>query len=487
MLTRSDNPEPHYRPPEGTVDWVNCCVTLARENDGSPKLYVQSKFRESQWEEAPGRIFRGKDLLLFRLRGTHGEFNFASLICSDLTAENDGRPTIVRMFEELEELTHEPPVTSLEVIFALQHNKSLSAASFPLEITTVLNWNRGGFSFQRSALIFQNAASSSNVDDNNFGDSSFFFQRNYWRLPGAEEDPRAWYKGRSWPNDCKQLCWRIKKPGVFTVHYLPISSVGTAAGAPRLPFEHVKCYEITPDGTLRDPTTTGQHICWEYLLDKTKTFAASLIESNHPREASLKEFEAWLKESTRNSQSSLLAQSEVRLQQLSNLLFKCQKNIPLNYDFWNEHDQGRAMANVIHAATLMKLISANVTFEAELQHTAVVGARFNLVVLDGNQQVTHSQMLEQYYRESDANAWGDLTTLILLTRSATFPPWENAMPHDGTYMEPIQPDLEAGDQNPHYMPKPRFIVGFLERMRQWRAVASRAEAEEHIKSYVGKI
>jgi hypothetical protein len=487
LLTRSNNPQPQYMPPEGTVDWVNCCVTLVKLDTGEAQMYVQSKFRESQWEENPGRVFRGEDLLLFRLMGTHGEFNFVSLICSDFTAEHDGRTTVERALESISRCGL--VIQKLDVVFGLQHNKSLSSPPFPLEIATILNWNRDGLTLQHSALIFQNAAGPNNFDEGNYGDSSFFFPRNQWKIPTRQDDPQIWYKARQWPEDCRHFSWRINQPLVCIVHYLPIESVGMAAGAARLPFEHVRCYEISNDGTLRDPTTSGLHIQWQHLLNKVIPFSASLCRPDNTGAGAIdmQEFETWLLAHTSSSKMALFNASRNRLIQISELLFKCQRNMPSNYDYWTEHDQGRAMANVVHATTLMKLIDADVRFDAGLQYTAVIDEQFNLAVLDGNDQVTHSQMLERYYRESEDHPWGDYSTLILLARSATFEPWEKATPQTGQYTDPISADFDIGDENPHFSPKPRFIVGFLERMQTWRAIPTRAGAEAYIRSYVGKI
>ena len=488
LISRSDNPNRQLNTNPGTVDWVNCFVVLVKDRAGNRGLYVQSKFQESRWEQRPGRIYRGDDLLLFSLKGNHGvDFNFVSFICSDFSAQQDGQTAVMNAIGELDRPEYRAALANLEIIFVLQHNKSLASEPFPMEIARVLDWSQPGRTLQRTALIFLNWASSNSVDDR-YGDSAFFFHRGMWTQIGPAEDAHPWYKTPPGPHGCRQFRWRLKTPGVLTAHYLPINSVNMAAGAARLPLEHVNCYQIDRADVNR-VGTSGLHIRWRYLLSKVAVQATQLAKfrtrAQTRKSQVMIDFENAMVQNAANCKDALLndGTAEARLTEISQLLANRQEGVPVNYDCWTPLNQGIAMAHLLHVAALLKTIGVEPTFHTEARHSIVADGQFQCAILDGNDQLTHEQIADWYRYEFRDELWSQ-STLLLITRPAHDPGWQKpeAWETDASGAMVKQPD------EPYYFdPKPLLKIGFFGRLQGWQAMRDRQSAEGHIRGYLGQV
>jgi hypothetical protein len=480
LLDRSDNPKPCYKPPEGTVDWVNCSVTLVKEHTGEVKLFVQSKFRASRFEQSRGRIFEGQDLLLFRLKtNANKDFSFISLICSDFSAEDGGTTTINEALEGIKGQATNP--VNLEFIIGLLHNRTLKAEPFPMVIQNIFNRDHSELDLQDTALVFVNGAR--NQTEDGYGESSFFFHRTSWAIIGKDEVPSEWYDTATWPGDCRHYRLMVDSPCVFTLQYLPIRKAGRNSGSIRLPFKGVICHDILSDGNLVRGEKKGLHIVCENLLAGADSFSRNL--SSAPGGGGLQErIRGHYKEYKR----LLLLETEARLSQITKLLFSQHNPHIQNYYHWTNSAHGKPLVLALHTMSLLRALGKELEFNSDALAIAGISDQFYLAVLDGNDVANYGQMIEKYSRELEDIPLRTGSSLVILARTEAVPPsWDKARPCSQIYVEQYSA-ASAGVPDPddaHFSPK-EPMIGFIAHLQDWKAKGDEEKAMSYLGGYLGQ-
>lgn len=480
LLDRSDNPKPCHKAPVGTVDWVNCSITLVKEHTGQVRLFVQSKFRASRFEQSRERILEGQDLLLFRLKtNANKDFSFVSLICSDFSAEDGGTTTINEALEGIKSQATNP--VNLEFIIGLLHNRTLKADPFPMVIQNIFNRDHSELDLQDTAVVFVNGAK--NPTEDGYGESSFFFHRTSWAIIGKDEAPSEWYNTAKWPGDCHHYRLMVDSPCVFTLQYLPIRKTGRNSGSMRLPFKGVSCHDILADGTLFKSEKRGLHIVCENLLAGSDSYSRNL--STAPGVVSLQErIRGHYKEYKRR----LLSEKEVRLSQITKLLFSQHTPHVQNYYHWTEPVHGKPLVQTLHTMSLLRILGKELEFNSDTLAIAGISDEFYLAVLDGNDVANYGQMIEKYSRELEDQPLRTGSSLVILTRTEAVPPaWDKARPYSQEYVEHYSvasADVPDPD-DAHFSPK-EPLIGFFAHLQNWKVKGDEEQAITYLRGYLGQ-
>lgn len=107
--------------------WVNCCITWIKDQNGRVHKWVQPKIKPS-WPEMSVScqdMFCGSTVYIFKARYTHNDYpcNFFTLICYDWVAADSGSGTTVcnEVLDQLNTERHGTP-TPIHWAFVIQHN-----------------------------------------------------------------------------------------------------------------------------------------------------------------------------------------------------------------------------------------------------------------------------------------------------------------------------------------------------------------------------
>jgi hypothetical protein len=381
LLDRSNNPEnARFKPPPGTVDWVNCQIICVREHDGGFKLYVQSKFRPSHFEQAQGSFFEGQDLFLFRLQlSDTRDFSFISLICADMIIQGNQEPPLTEALETLRAYPSENRI-NLEIIFGLLHNRSLDDEPFPTVIASTFNADHSQLDLQDTALVLVNSASSSNNGSHGFGQSCVIFHRTSWMIFRPGDNTPRWYMADEW-HGTHRFVLHDNTSAVYTFYYHPVSSVGRNSSDERLPFKDFDCRKITASA-IEPNSSSGLHIRWEKLLHQSESFQNAQISC-----PLILQLQNDVGANVKRSASELLLSNEDRLRQISEVLFQNHANHPINYNYWNRHVHGEAMTFVVIVSGLLKTLGYTTSFDSIPISTLTVNS--NLCVISKPRRVNY--------------------------------------------------------------------------------------------------
>jgi hypothetical protein len=481
LLDRSDNPEEaRFKPPVGTVDWVNCQIICVREDDGASKLYVQSKFRHSHLEQPQGRVLEGQDLLLFSLQLTEQrDFSFISLICADLIIQDNAGSPLAQALEELRAYATKNKI-NLEIIFGLLLNRSLEAEPFPTVIANTFNADHSQLDLQDTALVLVNCASASNDGSQEFGQSCLIFHRTSWKIFRSSDTAPRWYTADDW-HGTHRFTLQENTSAIHTFYYQPVSSVSRNASADRLPFKDFDCKKITVSG-IEDNPSSGLHIQWEKLLHQSQAFKNA--QTSCPRIPNL---EAAVRATVKQSENELLLVSVDRLKQISDLLFQDHRSHPKNYNSWTCHEHGEAMTFVVTVSGLLKTLGHATSFDGMLLSTMTVNNKSSIAVVDGENAVGYGVMKANYLRKLDNQKLSIYPTIVFLTRTKTVPVdvAESAAATIFDTQALADPDIPDPKKMFFSPAEPRF--SFFAHLQTWTEMTTSEEALTHIKTYVGEI
>ncbi|MHB1167303.1 MAG: hypothetical protein ACYC0N_02045, partial [Carboxydocellales bacterium] len=107
------------------AQWVNCCITWIKDQDGRVRKWVQPKIRPS-WPEKRVTchdMFCGSTVYIFKARYTQNYYpcNFFTLICYDWVAALSGTTVCDEVLNQLNNEWFGTP-TPLHWVFVIQHN-----------------------------------------------------------------------------------------------------------------------------------------------------------------------------------------------------------------------------------------------------------------------------------------------------------------------------------------------------------------------------
>ena len=111
--------------------WVNCCITWVKSNDGKLFRWVQPKLWPAWPEQTTQhqRMFKGQSMFLFRGRRTNEEvFTFGTMICFDWIAPTN--PTPAQQFLAEAQRSAGGSQIPITWIFVIQHNEKPSHFEF---------------------------------------------------------------------------------------------------------------------------------------------------------------------------------------------------------------------------------------------------------------------------------------------------------------------------------------------------------------------
>lgn len=489
LLDRSDNPGLRHKPAPGTVDWVNCFVVLAKElanTGGHVKLFVQSKFEFSAWEQTQDRFFRGEDLLLFKIKTAEGvDSSFFGVICSDCSMQRGGSVPLMQALTNVSAV----PGICLDRIFVLQHNPGPRTTPFDTAIRNVLSWQNNGFNPENTSLVLLNCSAENNLVRSEYGETSIIYNRAWWTLFGANDPPPVTYSLGQWPGDCRQARFRVKTPAVFNVTCYSPRNVGHANTAPRQPFKDATCRLLDSAGALVAAAPTTLQITWENLLDQTQTYREGLRHSAQPMPA----LTGTLQSAIGASEQSLRGIPGDRLTQITSLLLNAHNPVIANPDFWDRTRHGQAMACLIHSVGLMQTGGHAFSFgNGDEIVTGTAGGRFKVAIIDGDSQLTRGQLL-QLYQQARAQLSPAITSTVLLTLRTDPAPNPDSLfvapdgfMHKTTAASNPLTDGDMVPENAHFEPA-KLYVGCMDGLQRWKEKPSDQEANEHLRSYFEQV
>jgi hypothetical protein len=262
----------------GPTEWVNCCITWVKKNDGHTIKYIQPKISSAKDEAlTPLRsFFCGSAVYLFEGKFRHENsvqysFKFFTLICFDWIDQSAGcriNESIMRKLDQRQQ--------TIEWVFLLQHNQKPNHSDF---ISSTLRFFDdsvyNNVIRHNSAVIFANSASQdkpASYAEENFAVSSVVFH------PAANVlsdkcRPTICLKKNKYRNlnTCHDIVFREMGACIhsFEIH-IPRFSPYTPGGR-CLPIDRAQVYPIT-DGEP-DPRLPGGEVpaCVKWVNDMLDT------------------------------------------------------------------------------------------------------------------------------------------------------------------------------------------------------------------------
>jgi hypothetical protein len=143
--------------------WVNCCITWAKGDDGTVTRWLQPKIVPAfvELDVQCKAMFRGESVYVFTGAFTNqSTYRFCSLVCFDWVGPVGGKKVWQWMVEGLGQLANAAKAAfPLSWVFVIQHNPKPSHTSFLAEVADFFDPNTvASVPRQQTCLVFANNA-----------------------------------------------------------------------------------------------------------------------------------------------------------------------------------------------------------------------------------------------------------------------------------------------------------------------------------------
>jgi len=233
-LCSQDNTEVHQANKADNVrkdQWVNCCITWAKEADGPLKRWLQPKLLPATKEElcSAYHMFEGKAMYIFRPRisvqGRELSFRFLSFICKDWIGNVGSSNAVDAVLSQIDR-RRESSTDRLDIYlcFVLERNPDPDYPLFLQRTIQYLNEN-SHITIRRSdgAVLFVNNAGKNGPGYcRDFGKSGFVFHPNCSFISHKRYCPPTYtLKAREGIATCKEARFRESGACIISFKFLP--------------------------------------------------------------------------------------------------------------------------------------------------------------------------------------------------------------------------------------------------------------------------
>ena len=298
----------------GNDQWVNCCATWIKDDQGEVKVWVQPKIKPSKPEIEIGGMFCGSGIYLFRGRYQQGGFPcyWITLICFDWIASGPTPvlDTILQTLDEQQSKLDEAGGLPLHFVFVIQHNKKPNHEVFLRNTASLLTDARFPW-VERSNTVILHANTAGSLVPKRGGDYGFtacvFSPRNTFmdgcRLPTVCQKWAKKLRNRNDLGACSDVVFREMGACVHRFSLRVPKFVTATVGDRTLPLDRAEVFS-TEASAEPDPRLSGQPVPAEIKwlndsLDELQHFSERVM-CQKPLEAAAIAFEADLQSQVRD-------------------------------------------------------------------------------------------------------------------------------------------------------------------------------------------
>jgi hypothetical protein len=496
FLDQSNNPEETKTVNAGASNFANICSVWIKNNGGEVRNFIQLKQRPSQEEQAIQGFYQGDFILLFRA----DLLSFAVLICIDCIGIGIDE-FVAAMTAGIEDGRSR----DLNGLFVIQHNDRPEHPEFIGFAEKVLSVRPKLRTDHVSAVAFVNSASKEHgrSRQEHYGRSAiYYYRRGNWQ--GCSEDgpldlvPHTFaFEKRL--NTLVRVRFREDGPSVTKFTFIIPSEVGPESGEPKYPLHDAVSLKLNEEGSL------GPLLSVPPLKKVLSDWICPALPPGDGRfDSNNGTLTPRIVASYESVQQKLEAATSERVEQLINLLMlgfrEGARPTCLNPDSWQKlpsdwyaDPHGQALLELASVATALEFAVGVEFHSSDHTNSGKVGS-YLFTVIDGNNDIGHVKMTQSYFKWLRRSSWGETlgrTTLIYLTRSATYPsgglPTEVPFSISQLTSEEMQslPERVAPSSDSILETPNRFYLKSGPELRSAMLLAnSAAEAENHLRRLI---
>ncbi len=274
----------------GANEWVNCCITWVKDDNGNIKKFIQLKCFKSLLEDhlRCGNLFEGKYVNLFECLRSGLKFRFLSVICYDWIGITNQQKFIWYILNEVHK-TFNNSRQELDMLFVLQHNLNPNHSTF-MENARDFFEEAGtcqGVIRDKTILVFANSAGGPTLGKfPTFGSSSFIYSSCSPFYVAKCEQTYATYtkklRGNGILNRCKDNYLREGGICIHSAHIILPQTLNLGQNGRRKHL-HVKVHPITniTDKRTPDDEVPASTKWLNDTLDKLSAKSYNVVY-NHP-------------------------------------------------------------------------------------------------------------------------------------------------------------------------------------------------------------
>jgi len=426
FLAQSNNPEETKIIIAGTSTFANICSVWIKNDQGEVRNFIQLKQRPSREEQAIQGLYQGDFILLFRT----DLLSFGVLICIDCIGIGFDQLVAAMTAGIPDGMSRD-----LNALFVIQHNDQPEHAEFIGFAEKLLSIRPKLRTDQISSVSFVNSASSQHgrALQENYGRSAiYYYRRGNWQ--GCSEDgplelvPHTFaFEKRL--NILVRARFREDGPSVTKFTFIIPSAVGPASGEPKYPLNDAVSLKLSHEGALGPFVSVPplKKVLSDWICPTQPTADGRFNSSN----GSLAPRVVASYDSVRHK---LEAVTSERVEQLINLLMlgfrEGARPAHLNPDSWQKlpsdwyaDQHGQALLELASVATALQFGRGVEFHSSDHTNSGKVG-NYLFTIIDGHNDTGHERIAESYFKWLRHSSFGETlgkTTLIYLTRSATYP------------------------------------------------------------------
>lgn len=392
--------------------WVNCCITWAKQTEGTVKRWIQPKLVPAgQQELCPAyHMFGGKAVYVFRpkisIQGSELPFRFFSFICKDWIGNIGGSNIVDLVLSQLERQRNDG-IDRLDIYlcFVLQRNPRPNYSLFLQNTVRYLNENIC-ISIRRSdgaVLFVNNAGRSSPSPCTEYGKSGFVFHPNCSFVSHKQYCPPTYtLKNRKDLATCKEARFRENGACIISFKFLPPipAIVRSIPATSMVPMNPAIVHSVDPpiEGLEGDPRTPGDEVPASVKwVNDCLDVVGHLLE--HEREHPLKNqvkttHEAVCKEIRKGNDAFLcryIVMASCGIEKEEDKWIDIKREIP-NVDNW-DGNEGQSLETVLHSLSITKVWNKSLKVNGSPAHATmkIQDKIIDVVVAHGK---THKECFE---------------------------------------------------------------------------------------------
>ncbi len=392
--------------------WINCCITWAKQTDGTVKRWVQPKLVPAAQEElCPAyHMFQGKAVYVFRPRisvqDSELPFRFLSFICKDWIGNIGGSNVVDVVLSQLDRQRGKA-IDRLDIYLCLilQRNPRPDYSLFLQNTVRYLNENMY-VSIRRSdgaVLFVNNAGRNSPGPCTDFGKSGFVFHPNCSFISHKEYCPPTYtLRKREELATCKEARFRESGACIVSFKFLPPipSIVSRIPATPMIPMNPAIVHSIDSpvEGLEADPRTPAQEVPASVKwVNDCLDVVGHLLE--HEIERPLKNqvkitHEAVCKEIRKGKDAFLcryIVMASCGIEKKEDKWIDIKREIP-SVDNWDRNER-QSLETVLHSLSIMKVWNKSLKVNGSPAHATmkIQDKIIDVVVAHGN---THKECFE---------------------------------------------------------------------------------------------